>query len=356
MPWSHHRNDTPTFIWDNDSLLRAEWLFLSETGLVSGMAGHLSNPGQSEFMVRLLRDDIVANIEIDGESLHPEGVACCIRRRLGLSFAQNCGTRAEMIAAEMAVAISANYNEPFSQGRLERWRTAFLERGEGALFRFAPNHSGVLKTEQREELERFKHWYNNLPLDFAESPLLSAALAHLWFESIYPAPEGTGILGRIVAEKLILRHSPGHVFIPLCLVFHRYRNEYHRILDWACRDRDATGWIRWFAAKVIEAVRLQRALMEFAVARERVLGGELGVLSGDERVVLDSLFDRGLTCPGIGAREFSRLLSLPMAGTKRVLGGLVSRGMIVRGARGNAIRYHLQTPQLPKTIKPEDIA
>lgn len=359
MPWSHRRKDTPAFIWDAGKLLRAEWLFLSEAGLTAGAARRLSSERQGVFAVRVMAENVRASFEIDGECLDIPRLEHCIRRSLGVALDDGgCGPP-ESLAAELAVSVSREYRTPISMQTILKWQSDFARRGDGALFPVSPAGKGSWDHDQRMELKRFLRWFNNSePADEA-SPLLRAGLAHLWFESIHVYPEGSGVLGRALAEKALLQGLPGHNFTPLSLVLARYRNDYHHALDDACRDRDATAWLMWFAAAAIEAGRRQRTYLDFAAHRARMLDSLMGRINGRQSAILDFLFDRGPEGidVGFGAPEFSRLFHVPLAAIKRDLTGLLSLGALVRRVKGRLVRYHLPLTDVPvPRVLPRDIA
>lgn len=359
MPWNHRQSDSPAFIWDAGKLLRAEWLFLSEAGMTAGSARRLSSERQGAFAVRVMAENARANFEIDGECLDVPRLEHCIRRSLGVALDDDgCGPP-EALAAELAVSVSREHRTPLGMQAVLKWQAHFAKRGEGSLFPVSPAGNGGLNHEQRMELKRFLRWFNSsLPTDEA-SPLLRSGLAHLWFESIHPFPEGTGAMGRAIAERALLQGLPGHNFTPLSLVLARYRNEYHRTLDDACRDHDATAWLMWFAAAAIEAGRRQRALLDFVAHRARIFDSLMGRINGRQTAIMDFLFERGPEnlAAGFGAPEFSRLFRVPLAAIKRDLAGLLSLGALVRRVRGRLVRYHLPLSDTPVLrVLPRDIA
>lgn len=343
MPWNHRQSDAPAFIWDADRLRRAEWLFLSEAGMTAGAARHLSSEYQGRFTVGIMSENVRASFEIDGECLDPDRLDSCIVRRLGLALDDSEDIYPETYAADLAVSLSREYRRPVGMQGLVEWRNIFAKRGEGALFPSAPKHSIALVPEQRRELKRFLRWFNNSEFAEEANPLFRAGLAHLWFESIQMYPEGSGVLGRAIAEKALLQGLPGHTFTPLCLVLGKYRHEYHRALDDACRDRDATAWLTWFAAAAIEAGRWQRALLEYSLEWEGLLASLAGRINGRQMKMLEHLFRLGPEAAGtgFGAPEFSRIFGEPLSAIKRDLIGLVRLGALVRRVKGHLVHYHL---------------
>ncbi|MGE0332696.1 MAG: Fic family protein [Ramlibacter sp.] len=54
------------------------------------------------------------------------------------------------------------------------------------------------------EMANFLAWFN---AERGEDPLLKAALAHLWFETIHPFDDGNGRVGRNIVELCLAREA-----------------------------------------------------------------------------------------------------------------------------------------------------
>ncbi|MCD8351237.1 MAG: DUF4172 domain-containing protein [Planctomycetaceae bacterium] len=340
MPWNKLHADVPAFIWESDSLLKAEWTFMAEAAANVGMAKLLGASQQADLAVDSLAADIVASMEIENEIVDASLVAAGIRSQLGLTLA---GVECQPIAdgcASLILDVSRHHSRSISENWLDGWREFFWRHF--SLDRPTPPS---LTPDRRRELRDFITWLNTVP-PRGDTALARAGLAHLWLESIHPLPLGSGIVGRIIAEMILARSVPGNSFTPLCTVLLRRRIEYHRQVDTACRDRDATQWLLWFAAAVIEAGRLSRARLELAINRERLLESLREEISGrQERVLLDifSLGDAAFL-PGVCPAHYAAATGRDVKSVAADMANLTAAGALRRTIRGRTTRYHLALP------------
>lgn len=350
MLWYSQQDSKPNFIWRSDRFPRAEWLFLAESGRTAGAARHLGEVQQSQLAVRNLRDDVVANFEIDGEVLDPARVASALRRRLGLAFGSDDDEAVEMGAAALAAVVLRDEDARVDEDFFFGWRDKFA----ASLFPGAANAEPDAAT--RRELRSFFQWYAEAP-GKDDAPLLAAGLAHVWLESINPFGAATGVIGRALTERLLMLSAPKRNFVPLSLALCKYRHEYHRILDEACRDRDASRWLPWFAAAVVEAGRVGRARLDFAVNwRELMLRLE-GRLSGRQRQLLRRLFRSGhFRTADTTAEEYALAETIGRREAQRELSALVESDALIRVKTGSEFRYRLNVPPiLVARVYPEDV-
>lgn len=353
MLWSKRQDNQPNFIWHEDALLHAEWIFVSESGQTAGAARHLNSFGQSQLAVRNLKDNVLANLEIDGEILRPDRVEAALRRNLGLAFQDQDEGVAEMGASRLALHVLMGPEIPFDENVLFGWRDKY----EAALFPYSPHQEQALSDAIRRELHNFLAWYREM-LTEEDSPLLRAGLTHIWFECIQPLPLATGIVGRILAERILTCSVPSRNFIPLSIVFNKYRHEYHAILDEACRVHNVERWLPWFAAAAIEAGRIGRARLNFAVHWGELTKRLENRVTRQQYLLLRHLFWMGAEGfrRGIGADDAEAAAGRSKRELQRDLSSLVEDEALARMRCGGEWRYRLNlpSPEVPR-VWPEDI-
>ena len=121
-------------------------------------------------------------------------------------------------------------------------------------------------------LERFIH-DESAPLP----ALVSAAIAHVQFETIHPFLDGNGRMGRLLIALML--HQAGILRQPLLylsLFMKQHRAEYYRLLDTVRVDGDWEAWLDFFLEGVAQtagsAVELaQRLLTLFRDDERRIL-------------------------------------------------------------------------------------
>ena len=327
------RIDSPPFVWDNERLRHADWVFLREAALAVGAARHLSSTEQGELVVDALSRETAASAEIDGEPLSPESVKACVRREMRLSFDDSATDPMTCGAAGLTVEVLRHGARHLGARTLSGW---------GALVSTArPTKSA------QHELRRFVRWFGGSALeDNADTmPLVRAGLAHLWFESIHPYPDATGLVGRAVALKAIGQSLPEPALIPLSPWYLSRRKDYHRALDEACRDGDATEWLALFAAAVIESCREYLARIEFVIAAEKLLRTLHDHISGRQETALRHLFRQGPEpSPGLDTMSYASIAGVPESVAEAEVAHLASLGALERIEHRHETRHRLNIP------------
>ncbi len=366
MHWNQIHPNAPTFIWNPNQLLKAEWLFLTETGLTAGLLRHLTSADQGEIIVETAVHDSLANMEIDGEILDPCHVEAGIRRQLGLAMDTGHANALEIALAKLTAATLQGTGNRLTERTLEEWRRWFLTEEEREQEKRAAARTPAGKKnptpeeqEKRREIRYFLNWFS-LPPDnsLRPSPLVRAGLAHLWFESMQPLGKISGPVGRALAEIALIQGLPNQVFTPLAQIFHKYRHEYHSLLDTAIRDHDANQWLLWFAAAAIEAGRTARARIEFSLNQTRLLENLRDRLSRRQEDLLLTLFQQAPEdFPlGVSPSQYARLQALPPAQVASDMANLAGMHALTKTIRGERLRYYLNTPSpVIDRVRIEDI-
>ena len=94
--------------------------------------------------------------------------------------------------------------------------------------------------EVRRQMEVFVEWLDNAHT-FIDSPLLTAAAAHVRFEMIHPFIDGNGRTGRALMNMIMLRYG-----YPPCILFIGDRDKYYHALKFAGMVNDLTPFMRLF--------------------------------------------------------------------------------------------------------------
>jgi Fic family protein len=167
------------------------------------------------------------------------------------------------------------------------------------------------------DLEKFLHDKKKaLPV------LVTAALAHVQFETIHPFLDGNGRVGRLVITLLlcaegILREP----LLYLSLYFKENRSEYYRLLGIVRSTGEWEAWLEFFLTGIREtadaAVRTaQRLVALFEKDRERIQ--EQGRAAGSALRVLEALMQRPiLSQPQVA--KMTQLSPPTVASTLRLL-------------------------------------
>jgi Fic family protein len=158
--------------------------------------------------------------------------------------------------------------------------------------------------------------------------LVTAALAHVQFETIHPFLDGNGRIGRLLIPLLL--HHAGILHEPLLylsLYFKEHRDEYYRLLDRVRATGDWESWLDFFlegvvvtAAGAVDTAQRLVALVKEHSARVQASGRGAATMLR----VLHSLHER----PVITLNEVARRTGLSFPTSAKGMTALVDIGVV----------------------------
>jgi cell filamentation protein, protein adenylyltransferase len=187
----------------------------------------------------------------------------------------------------------------------------------------------ALVEEAMAALERMFH-----DADASYPVLVTAALAHVQFETIHPFLDGNGRIGRLLIP--ILLHDAGMQQQPLLylsLYFKQHRDEYYRLLDRVRTAGDWESWLDFFlegvgttATSAVETAQRLVALFKEDTARVQATGRGAATMLR----VLQTLHER----PVLTLNEVSRRAGLSFPTAAKGMAALAELGL-ARELTGN---------------------
>ena len=169
--------------------------------------------------------------------------------------------------------------------------------------------------------------------------VVTAALAHVQFETIHPFLDGNGRIGRLLIPLLL--HDAGILQQPLLylsLYFKQHRDEYYRLLDHVRATGDWESWLDFFlegvaatATGAVDTAMRLVALFKGDTARVQAAGRGAATMLR----VLQSLHER----PVITLNEMSRRTGLSFPTSAKGMASLMSIGLVreLTGFRRNRV-------------------
>ena len=192
----------------------------------------------------------------------------------------------------------------------------------------------ALVEDAMSALERMFH-----DADAAYPVLVTAALAHVQFETIHPFLDGNGRIGRLLIP--ILLHNAGMLQQPLLylsLYFKQHRDEYYRLLDRVSTAGDWEAWLDFFlegvattATSAVETAQRLVALFKEDTARVQATGRGAATMLR----VLQTLHER----PVLTLNEVSRRAGLSFPTAAKGMAALAELGLAreLTGHRRNRV-------------------
>ncbi len=371
MQWNWQQREWPRFAWDQEKLVRAERIFLEETGASSGASIYLTPQDKENLTVDLMTGTAVDTAKIEGETLNRDSVQSSIRRSLGLAADRKKSRPAEAGIAAMTVDNFTNYSAPLRNTTLCAWhgmimagRTDMETIGK---YRTHPEPMQIVSGTGRKkrvhfeappsdtvakEMKKYIAWFNRtIPANgkSALPVLVKAGIAHIWFESIHPFEDGNGRIGRALAEKAIMQHLTNPLATTLSTTLEKRRKEYYQALEKASTTLEITDWLLWFSAAAIEATRHCFSIIRFLIAKTKMLDALKNRINPRQEKALLRLFSAGPDgfVGGLSAGNYSALTGAAPATATRDLADLVNKNALRKTGEKKASRYWLSLPFKP---------
>lgn len=337
MRWNWQFTAWPEFRYESASLAARETAYLRNSGVVVGTTRHLPDDERFELIIELISTEALKTSEIEGDLLDRDSVQSSLRRQFGLQADTRRVGPAERGIAEMLSSVYRNFAAPLEEATLFDWHGVLMQAE-------APPSASV-----PSEMRRFCEWFNSTAPDApAALPALTrAGLAHLYFESIHPFEDGNGRIGRAIAEKALAQSAGQPTLTALSLVLQRQRSRYYRELELASASLEVSGWLDWFADRVIEAQAHTLAWLEFLIAKARLFDRLREKLNLRQEKALLRLMREGPEGfkGGLSAGKYCTITGASPATARRDLAELVALGALLRTGERRGTRYVLMFAQ-----------
>lgn len=349
------------FTWD-DTVIAP---LLSDVRFAQGkLLGRVADLGftvDTPLEVDALSSEIVASSRIEGVTLDAKAVRSSVARQLGLeNFDRAVSTHTVDGAVSVMLDATQNFAEPLTFDRLSAWHAALFPTGYSGLhkitvaqWRAAPmdivsgpvgheriHYTAPDATSVPRLMDEFVAWFN----ENSPTPVVKAAVAHLWFLTVHPFDDGNGRIARVLTEMLLARSdgSPRR-FYSMASYILNHRESYYAALEKAQHGTsNITEWLRWFLEALLHSLQSGESAVDEALARSAWWRAVEGVaLNERQRLVLQKLlgsFEGKLT-----TRKWAKLCKVSLDTALRDINDLAAKGLLVRddAAGGRSTSYKL---------------
>ena len=150
-------------------------------------------------------------------------------------------------------------------------------------------------------------------------------------------------IGRAIAEKAIAQSFGQPALISLAPTILTHQKDYYQALERASQIMNITEWLVWFAQIMLEAQGRSLALVEFIIAKTKLLDRLHGQINERQQKALLRMFREGPEGfkGGLSAGNYSTITGAPSATTTRDLQDLTEKGALVRTGERRHARYAL---------------
>jgi Fic family protein len=103
----------------------------------------------------------------------------------------------------------------------------------GAIGREIVHYKAPPSKKVAEEMEVFNTWFNNTSFEGKNSikkPIIRAAIAHLYFETIHPFEDGNGRIVRAISEIALSQNIQRPILLRLSRAIEKNKKAYYNAL------------------------------------------------------------------------------------------------------------------------------
>lgn len=362
MRYNWQQKDWPNFQYQTNDIEDLLFDFAQRTGRIGGVLEGLSETEQTDAMINLMVSEAIKTSEIEGEYLSRNDVMSSIKRNLGIQqdAPLTKDKRAEGIA-ELMLAVRKNFNEALSERELLDWHSMLMKGNvsvqvghwrtheepmqivSGAMGREVVHFQAPPSERIPSEMEAFIAWFNKSQ-DKIKKPIIRAAVAHLYFESIHPFEDGNGRIGRAIAEKALSQSINRPVLFSLSKSIESNKNAYYDALKKAQHSNEITEWVNYFVQTVLEAQIDAEQEIEFTLKKTKFFDQFKNGFNDRQVKAVRRMLDEGHKGfeGGMNARKYVSLTGASKATATRDLQDLVEKGVFVPIGGGRSTRYEIK--------------
>ncbi len=361
MKYNWQQKDWPNFQYKTDVIEDMLYDFAKRTGRISGILDGFSESEQTEATINLMVSEAIKTSEIEGEYLSRNDVMSSIRRNLGINpeLPLTKDKRAEGVA-ELMVAVRNDFLKPLTnqtlfnwhsmlmkgntQIQIQQWRTHIepMQIVAGGIGREIVHFEALPSKRVSAEMDGFIKWFNTSQTEI-KKPILRAAVAHLYFESIHPFEDGNGRIGRAVAEKALSQSIGRPVLFSLSKSIESNKNNYYDALKAAQRSNEITDWINYFVGTVLDAQIDAAQEIEFTLKKTKFFDQHKSELNERQQKVVRRMLEEGYQGfeGGMNARKYVSIANTSKATATRDLQDLVEKDIFRSIGGGRSTKYEI---------------
>lgn len=366
----YQRKEWPSFTWEQEEIAPKLVEVRHHQGRLLGRMESMGFSLQTEANLHTLTLDVLKSSEIEGEMLNPDQVRSSIARWLGLDVAGVIPVDRDVEGiVEMMLDATQNYNRVLSDERLFSWHAAMFPTGRSGMHNIAVGNyrdnttadpmqvvSGPMGREKvhfqapdsnllTREMNRFLGWFN---AEKNMDPVLTAAIAHLWFVTIHPFDDGNGRIARAITDMQLSRADrSAQRFYSMSSQIRIERKEYYDVLEKTQQGTlDITIWLSWFLDCLDRALKNTDNTLGLVIKKARFWEKHaLTSLNDRQRLMLNKLldsFDGKLT-----SSKWGKITKVSQDTAGRDINDLVQRGILMKESSGGRSTSYSITSQPP---------
>lgn len=346
------------FQFDEELFVASEKEFFINAGIIEGKLSHVDKIASEQSIVDLLVNEAIKSSAIEGEMISRIDLISSIKRNLGYDTPNHfIKDKRSAGFAQLLVTSRENFNKPLSEEMFFEWHKMLMQgafiKNVGAWRSHAEPMQVISGSIGREkihfeappsvvvplEMTRFINWFC---ANTIKNPLVKAAIAHLYFESIHPFEDGNGRIGRLIAEKALSMGLGKPVLFSISTIIEQKRQEYYDELKKAQQTLAINDWIAWFCEVVLTSQKSFETLVSFAIKKAKFFDNNRNILNERQQKAIGRMLENGEYFEGgMSSKKYMSLTKTSKATATRDLQDLVEKGILQPDGDGRNRNYQV---------------
>lgn len=365
MKYNWQQKDWPNFSYSTEEVESKLFEFSERAGRINGLMEGLPKESRVETVIELLVEEAVKTSEIEGEFISRKDVISSIKKNLGMlaPVGRIKDKKAEGIA-ELMTDAQRSYEETLSAEKILAWHqmlmkgNLYIQAGKwrtheepmqvisGAMGKEIVHYEAPPSSRVPKEMEHFISWFNGTGKNGEneiKKPVIRAAIAHLYFETIHPFEDGNGRIGRAIAEKALSQTVQRPILLSLSQAIEKKKTDYYTSLMQAQRSNEITPWIVYFVRTTLEAQIAAEKLIEFSLYKTRFFDRFRNEFNDRQMKVIRRVLKEGPEGfkGGINIKKYISITKTSKATATRDLQNLQEKKIISKKGQGRNTSYIL---------------
>lgn len=354
--WQH--KNWPEFKFDSASIDKELMRFMLKAGELKGILSALPKDISTETIVQIMVTEAIKTSEIEGEIINRIDVMSSIRKNLGLHISQEPKDKNAIGLSLLLIDVRNTYKQPLTESKILEWHKLLMGNNKiihagqwrkgnapmqvisGSASNPKIHYEAPPSKSLSKEMKRFIEWYNTSEIS---SPIIKAAVAHLYFESIHPFEDGNGRIGRAIAEKALSQGFDNPILFSISKSIEENRSNYYKELQLAQQKLEITKWIEWFASIIIIAQDDAEKTIQFTIKKMKFFDKYDKILNDRQKKVINRILEEGVNGfkGGMNAKKYISITDTSKATATRDLQELAALNVFVIKGLGRSTSYEL---------------
>ena len=354
--WQH--KNWPDFKFDSSSIDNELMKFMLKAGEIKGIIYALPEAVGTETIIQIMVSEAIKTSEIEGEIINRTDVMSSIRKNLGLFTTKLPKDKNVIGLSQMLIDVRNTYKQALTESKILDWHkflmgnnkrinagqwrkgTAPMQVISGSVSDPKVHFEAPPSQIVPKEMKRFIEWYNTSEIS---SPIIKAAVAHLYFVSIHPFEDGNGRIGRAIAEKALSQGFDSPVIFSISKSIEENRSAYYKELQDAQQRLEITKWIEWFASIIIIAQNDAEKTVQFTIKKVKFFDKHDKHFNPRQRKVINRMLEEGREGfkGGMNVKKYISITNTSKATATRDLQQLVDMHAFENKGIGRSTSYDI---------------